>query len=234
MLPRSGTRGVMLARRRAAIFSMSSHRTPEWPRIKELIRTRIAPRTQDSGMLVDASGSRRGREGRTSVDEGKTPACWCCNSALPRARVLGVRVSASRRRKRRADESQVGHRRKGHTAAAETSADAIHALRSFYLPHNDITRLLDAGPNLRGIIQNYLRVVPRDSDKCRNGEAMAVDDDRIAVPINWVIRRDMAQEASQYTCRPRVDGIVQGTWIIGLRKQAEAWRAQGLTKIKHW
>jgi hypothetical protein len=89
----------MLARRRAAIFSMSSHRTPEWPRIKELIRTRIAPRTQDSGMLVDASGSRRGREGRTSVDEGKTPACWCCNSALPRARVLGVRVSASRRRR---------------------------------------------------------------------------------------------------------------------------------------
>lgn len=161
------------------------------------------------------------------MDEGRTPACWCCNSALPRARVLGVRVSASRRRKRRADESQVGHRRRGHThtAAAETSADAIHALRSFYLPHNDITRLLDAGPNLRGIIQNYLRAVPRDGDKCRNGEAMAIDDDRIAVPINSVIRRDMAQEGSQYTCRPRVHGIVQGTLIIGLWNQAEAWRA---------
>src|SRR5713101_2856868 len=107
MLPRSGTRGVMLARRRAAIFSMSSHRTPECPRIKELMRTRIAPRTQDSGMLVDASGSRRGREEGTSVDDGKTPECWCCNSALPRAKVLGVRVSASNRR---ADESQVGGR----------------------------------------------------------------------------------------------------------------------------
>lgn len=153
----------------------------------------------------------------------REPECWAC----------GYRLQGGER-DALIDESQVGHRRKGHTAAAETSADAIHALRSFHLPHNDITRLLDAGPNLRGIIQNYLRVVPRDSDKCRNGEAMAVDDDRIAVPINWVIRRDMAQEASQYTCRPRVDGIVQGTWIIGLRKQAEAWRAQGLTKIKHW
>lgn len=96
MLPRSGTSGVMLAWRSAAIFSMSSHRTPECPRIKELMRTRIAPRTQDSGMLVEARGSSRGREGRTSVDDGKTPACWCCNSALPRARVFGVRVSAAK------------------------------------------------------------------------------------------------------------------------------------------
>jgi hypothetical protein len=44
----------MLAWRTAAIFSMSSYRTPEWPRIKEWRRMRIAPRTHDSGMLVEA------------------------------------------------------------------------------------------------------------------------------------------------------------------------------------
>ena len=44
----------MLAWRSAAIFSMSSYRTPEWPGIKEWRRMRIAPRTHDSGMLVEA------------------------------------------------------------------------------------------------------------------------------------------------------------------------------------
>jgi hypothetical protein len=81
-------------------------------------------------------------------------------------------------------KSEKEHRRRGLTAAAETSADAIHALRSFYFPYNDITRLLDAGHYLRGIVQNYLRVMPRNGDKCRNREAMAIDDDRLAVPVN--------------------------------------------------
>lgn len=41
--------------------SMSSQRTPECPRIREFMRIRIAPRTQDSGMLVEVRGSKRGR-----------------------------------------------------------------------------------------------------------------------------------------------------------------------------
>ena len=76
MLPRSGTSGVILHCSSSPIFSMSSQRTPEWPRIKELMRTMIAPRTQDSGMLVDESGSRSGSDGKgDSIDEGKTPEC---------------------------------------------------------------------------------------------------------------------------------------------------------------
>ena len=88
------------------------------------MRTSIAPRTQDSGMLVDAMGSRRGREGSTSVDEGRMPACWCCNNALPRARVLGVRVSAGR------DTSQNPAEQAetviGLTATAEAGTDAVN------------------------------------------------------------------------------------------------------------
>jgi hypothetical protein len=49
-------------------------------------------------------------------------------------------------------KSEYGHRRRGHTAAAETSADAIYALRSFHFPYNDITGFLNTSPYLRGII----------------------------------------------------------------------------------
>ena len=94
MVPRRGTRGVMLARRSSFIFSMSSHRTPEWPRIREFMRIRIAPRTQASGILVVLRGSWRGRTSRGLVEEGSTPLCWCWRRALPRRRGWSVRVSA--------------------------------------------------------------------------------------------------------------------------------------------
>jgi hypothetical protein len=124
-------------------------------------------------------------------------------------------------------KSEEGHRRRGLTAAAETSADTIYALRSFDFPHNDITRFLNSSSCFRGIIQNNLRVVPCNGDHCRNGEGMAVDDDMLAVPVNWVVRRDMAQEASQYTCRTLVHETVRGTSRASLRSQAETWRAWG-------
>ena len=58
--------------------SINSHRTPEWPRMSEFMRMRIAPRTQDSGMLVELRGSRSGSvTGAESVSEGSTPHCWC-------------------------------------------------------------------------------------------------------------------------------------------------------------
>jgi hypothetical protein len=122
-------------------------------------------------------------------------------------------------------KSEEGHRRRGLTAAAETSADAIYALRSFDFPHNDITRFLNTSSYPRGIIQRNLRVVPCNGDHCRNGEAMAVDDDMLAVPVNWVIRRDTAQEASQCTCRTLVHETVRGTSTVSLWGQAETWRA---------
>jgi hypothetical protein len=60
ILPRSGTNGVTSSRSSATIFSSSSQRTAECPRMSELMRTRIAPRTHDSGILVAARGSESG------------------------------------------------------------------------------------------------------------------------------------------------------------------------------
>jgi len=94
ILPRRGTKGVMLLRSRSPIFSISCHRTPECPRTREFIRTRMAPRTHDSGILVDVRGSRRGSASRILVDEGRMPPCWCWSNACPSARSSLVRVSA--------------------------------------------------------------------------------------------------------------------------------------------
>jgi hypothetical protein len=59
IVPYKGTKGVILARRSWPILSINSHRTPEWPlmREREFMRMRIAPRTQDSGILVELSGT---------------------------------------------------------------------------------------------------------------------------------------------------------------------------------
>ena len=76
ILPRSGTQGVMSSSSSVTIFSSSSQRTAEWPRMSELMRTRIAPRTHASGMLIAASGSDSGRAGSESwndAGEGSTP-----------------------------------------------------------------------------------------------------------------------------------------------------------------
>ena len=92
MLPRRGTKGVMCSRSRWPICWMSSMRTPEWPRIKEFMRIKMAPLTHDSGIEVLFRGSRRGSESPSSVEI--TPACWCCNRALPRRSGSSVLVSA--------------------------------------------------------------------------------------------------------------------------------------------
>ena len=60
ILPRSGTHGVMSSRSSLTIFSSSSQRTAECPHMSELMRTRIAPHTHDSGILVVARGSDNG------------------------------------------------------------------------------------------------------------------------------------------------------------------------------
>ena len=41
--------------------SMSSQRTPVWPQTRKFIQMRMAPRTQDSGILVEVTGSRSTR-----------------------------------------------------------------------------------------------------------------------------------------------------------------------------
>ena len=94
ILPRRGTTGVILLLNNSFIFSISSHLTPEWPRMREFIRIKIAPRTHDSGILVEAKGSSRGRASSVLVDEGRIPTCWCWRRACPSARSLSVRVSA--------------------------------------------------------------------------------------------------------------------------------------------
>lgn len=73
MLPLMGTNGTILVWRRSHILSISSHLTPEWPRISEFMRMSIAPRTHDSGIVVEPTGSKRGRVSRTSVEEGRIP-----------------------------------------------------------------------------------------------------------------------------------------------------------------
>ena len=56
----------------------------------------MAPRTQDSGMLVEVSGSRSGSAaGTESTSDGKTPQCWCWKRARPSVRGSLVRVSAT-------------------------------------------------------------------------------------------------------------------------------------------
>jgi len=91
-LPRRGTRGVIFSRRRWPICSMSSIRTPEWPRIREFMRIKMAPLTHDSGIVVLLRGSMSGSESPSSVEI--TPECWCCNKALPRRNGSSVLVSA--------------------------------------------------------------------------------------------------------------------------------------------
>src|SRR5258706_7888410 len=59
ILPRSGTRGVMLLFRSAVRHSRSSQRTAEGPRIRELARTAIAARANNAGIEVVADGSLR-------------------------------------------------------------------------------------------------------------------------------------------------------------------------------
>jgi hypothetical protein len=76
ILPRSGTKGVMSSCSSVTIFLSSSQRTAEWPRMSELMHTRIAPRTHASGMLIVASGSDSGSAGSESwsdAEEGSTP-----------------------------------------------------------------------------------------------------------------------------------------------------------------
>lgn len=97
ILPRRGTRGVMFSRSSAPMRSISSQRTPEWPRMSEFMRIRMAPRTHDSGMLVVVRGSPNGSAGSgASVCVGRTPVCWCCRSAWPSWSGSFVRVSAVR------------------------------------------------------------------------------------------------------------------------------------------
>ena len=72
---------------------MSSMRTPEWPRIKEFMRIKMAPLTHDSGIEVWFRGSKSGSESPSSVEI--TPACWCCSRALPKRSGSSVLVSAA-------------------------------------------------------------------------------------------------------------------------------------------
>ena len=92
MLPRRGTSGVIFSRSRWPICWMSSIRTPEWPRIKEFMRIRMAPLTHDSGIVELVRGSRRGSESPSPVEI--TPKCWCCKRALPKRSGSSVLVSA--------------------------------------------------------------------------------------------------------------------------------------------
>lgn len=145
------------------------------------MRTSMAPRTQDSGMLVDAVGSRRGREGSTFVDEGRIPACWCCNSAFPRARGLGVRVSAV---KGQTHESEIGS--KGTTiteltATPEAGTNSINTFCSFDLSHDDITRALNSCPNFGRTVQMDLSIVSGSGDKRRHRKTVTIDDDNFAI-----------------------------------------------------
>ena len=100
----------------------------------------------------------------------REPMCWACGCRLQTDALMSHKPESKHRA--------------GLTAPAETSADAIYTLRSFHFPHNDITRLLNACFDLRGIIQNYLRIVPRNGDKCGNREAVTIYDDGVAVPVN--------------------------------------------------
>ena len=52
ILPRSGTHGVMSLRGSTTIFPSSSQRTAEHLHMSKLMRTRIARRTHDSGILI--------------------------------------------------------------------------------------------------------------------------------------------------------------------------------------
>ena len=60
MLPRRGTSGTRPLSRTSTIFSTSSHRTPEWPRRSELVRTSIAARVHAAGIVVAWTGSDSG------------------------------------------------------------------------------------------------------------------------------------------------------------------------------
>jgi hypothetical protein len=131
-------------------------------------------------MLVEAMGSRRGREGSTFVEEGRMPACWCCNSALPRAKVLGVRVSAAKGR----HESVTGRRGGiiiGHTATAEAGTNAVNAFCSFDFSHDDITGGLNTCPNFGRTVQKDWCIVSGGGDERRHGKTVAIDDDSFAI-----------------------------------------------------
>lgn len=129
--------------------------------MSELMRTRIAPRTHASGILVAASGSDSGSAGsgpRKDATDGKTPVWWCCRRASPRPIVSFVRVSAAvglDGRQSFRDGSDVrdndlggvnGAREKlgaenksvTRTAATETCAHAVHTFGPLHLAHEHV------------------------------------------------------------------------------------------------
>lgn len=92
MEPLTGTAAIRLAPRTRFMFSMSSQRTPECPRINEFIRTSVADFTQASGM-TEPIGSRSGSMAGVSVEEGRKPMCCIWNNEFPR--VIGELVLVS-------------------------------------------------------------------------------------------------------------------------------------------
>lgn len=92
MEPLTGTAAIRLASKTRFMFSMSSQRTPECPRIKEFIRTSVADFTQASGM-TEPIGSRSGSMVGVSVEEGRKPMCCIWNNEFPRVNGELVLVS---------------------------------------------------------------------------------------------------------------------------------------------
>lgn len=146
---------MMFSRRSSPIFSMSSQRTPEWPRMSEFMRMRIAPRTQASGMLVDASGSCNGRADKgVVVCEGRTPVCWCCKRAWPSKRGSFVRVSALHTCM--SETNSVRKCSRVLTTATETRAHSVDALFCFDLANDDLS-------TCENTVAHVWRVVERNS-----------------------------------------------------------------------
>ena len=181
MLPRRGTRGVMCSRSRWPICSMSSMRTPEWPRIKEFMRIKMAPLTHDSGIEVWLRGSRSGSESPSSIEI--TPACWCCNRAPPKRSGSSVLVSAVEDAGDRVSCEQ-GKEWAVLTTATETGADAVHALPSVHFIDDNVSALLKSFADASGIIEDDVRVVSRGGGNGGDGKIVSVDEDRISISAN--------------------------------------------------
>ena len=178
ILPRRGTKGVMCSRSKWPICWMSSIRTPEWPRIKEFMRIKMAPLTHDSGIEVWLWGSKSGSESPSSVEI--TPACWCCNRALPKHSESSVLVSAANDKVGPAADEK-GSMSVGLTTATIASAHAVHALPGVHFGDDYAPAPLESFPDARRVIESDGCIVPRSGGDGRDGEVVTINEDRVSI-----------------------------------------------------
>ncbi len=72
------------------------------------------------------------------------------------------------------------------TTSTEAGTDAVHALLAGNLVDDDLAALEDAGLDVGRIIEDNARIVARNGRYGRDGECLAIDHDRLSLPVRHI------------------------------------------------